>query len=139
MSTSKAGFWVGGIFVVAFLISCASLFVVESVHAISSANLTNILWELLITYSAPAAALGAGIFAEHQSQQHEVRLLPFWTVIVVCGIWNFLLVLRCVQFGIAAYSPASGGLKDLLNYFEMVAKTGCFLTAPITYLFARPK
>jgi hypothetical protein len=139
MSATKARAFIAGIFAFALVVSCAAFFEAVSVQAINWANLNTILTKLLTVYAAPATAVIAGFFAKGRSPGRFQRG-PFWAAIGLCGIWNVLLVGRCVAFGVSAFSPtASGGMKDLLDYFEAVARAGFLVTGAITYFFAKPE
>ena len=133
MSNNTARASVVGIFIIAFVINCGFLMAAESVHAINWANFTTILFKLAIVYSVPAGALIGGIFVKRPSRS-KLQPVPYWVAIAVCCIWNLLLVWGCLQFEVAALSPtASGGLNDLLNYFETVSKAAAFVTGAITF------
>lgn len=139
MSPQRAGLWVGGIFGAVVVINLASLLVAEHVEAISSADLNALMMRLGMVYAAPVVAVGAGVWAK-RGAAGRTRPGPLWAAIVVCGIWNGLLVAKCLQFAIAAFSPtAFGGLRDLQDYFETVSRFTAIVIAAITYLFARPE
>ena len=138
MSTRTARAAIAMTFSAAVLLNLAMLLLAATVQAISLASLNASIGKLLLAYSAPGLALILGLFAKRRSRG-RAEPLAFWAAIGICVVWNVVLVWRCVIFGLAALTPsASGGLKDLDDFFETVSKGAAVVTTPITYFFAKP-
>ena len=126
------------IFAVALILNLAALLLAASVQAIGWASLNVTIGKLLLAYSAPGSALALGVFAKRRSKG-QVDPLALWAALGICGMWNLILVWRCVIFGVAALTPSAlGGLKDLHEFFDLVSKAGAVVTGAVTYFFAKP-
>ena len=133
MTITRARVFLVAIFVGSLAIQLATIIFTYTRGAIAYDDLTNALLKVLAIYSVHLALICGGIFAQYQNGRAGAETAPamaFWLAVILVGIWNMLLLWRCLSFGMAAINPDSeDNVEKLLTYFQSISSASSFLVA----------
>jgi hypothetical protein len=122
------------VFMTGFGICLAAVGIAYLRGAIYADMLKDMVVQLLAIYSMPLGAIIGGVFGQRGSGDAPAPAQAFWLALAIALLWNALLVVRIVAFGVAREDD----LALLTAYLKEVSAAAGFLVAGVlAYYFAR--
>src|SRR5262245_13824818 len=91
--------------------------------AMYSSHLQRLILVVLGVYSVPLGTILGGMFGERRIAAGRVAPPAFWVALSVSIIWNLLLLVRIVVFGVAH----DDSVEDFAGYLATVSAASSFL------------
>jgi hypothetical protein len=129
MSMNQARFGLMGVFLVSLILQLGTFFLVR--ERMWPEEFQGLVLKVLAIYSVQLGVVLGGIFAQPRTPLANPPRGLAWSALLLAALWNMLLLVRSISFGLAAEDSAA----DLMKYVDGVGSGGAFLVAGVLAFF----
>lgn len=137
MRVHKAQFVLFTPFVIGLLLQLLGFLYLRELGAIRTPRLGSLFLCLLSAYASPCGVIFGGVFAtrKDKKREHTVSRGPFYIGLVLCIIWNALLVAFTSVF---VFSEEGDPEAFCAQFIQISSASGFLVAAALTNFFLQP-
>jgi hypothetical protein len=135
MNAARSRIVLIALFLTSLALSIVVIAVVYLRGGIYANHLQQLMLAVLAVYSVPLGTILGGMFGERGMRANRIAAPAFWVALTVSLLWNLLLLVRVVIFGVAR----DDSVEDFAGYLTTVSAASSFLVVGALAFFFTKK